>query len=170
VRADELVDHVDSEQGRQGRLVVAPTLQLPDHPEVYVIGDAAYLTDEHGQPLPMVAPVAMQQADVAAGNIRRSIAGAPLEPFEYRDPGELATIGRNAAVAHIGRWKFTGFPAWLVWLVVHILQLIGFRNRLIVLINWIWDYIFYDRAIRLIEPEHLEKRSFSVEKPEHASD
>ena len=170
VRAEELTDHVGSEQGRQGRLVVEPTLQLPGHPEVFAIGDAAYLTDEQGKPLPMVAPVAMQQAKIAAGNIVRMIAGSPLEPFMYKDPGELATIGRNAAVAHIGRWKFTGFPAWLVWLVVHILQLIGFRNRLIVLINWIWDYIFYDRAVRLIEPEHLGQRSFSQERPERISD
>jgi NADH:ubiquinone reductase (H+-translocating) len=97
--------------------------------------------------------VAMQQASVAADNIRRQIAGKPLRAFVYKDPGSLATIGRNAAVAQLGRWEFTGFIAWVLWLVVHLIQLIGFRNRLVVLINWAWDYLFYDRAIRLILSE-----------------
>jgi NADH:ubiquinone reductase (H+-translocating) len=153
VRAEDLTAAVDAGRGRGGRLEVEPSLQLPGRPEVFVIGDAAYLTDPGGQPLPMVAPVAMQQAKVAAENVRRLVAGKALVHFQYKDPGMLATIGRNAAVAHIGRWQFTGFPAWVVWLVVHILQLIGFRNRLIVLINWVWDYLFYDRPIRMIEPD-----------------
>lgn len=152
VRAAELVDTIDVEHGKLGRMVVEQTLQIPGHPEVFAIGDAAYLEDENGRPLPMVAPVAMQQADIAVENIRRSLAGQPLREFEYHDPGSLATIGRSAAVANLGRWQFTGFTAWVVWLVVHIMQLIGFRNRLFVLISWVWDYIFYDRAVRLIEP------------------
>ena len=150
VRAVDLTHTLGVPQGSLGRIKVTPTLQLADHPEVFVIGDAAYLEDKNGKPLPMVAPVAMQQAATAAGNIRSLLAGKPLRPFVYKDPGTLATIGRNAAVAHLGRWNFTGFLAWWVWLVVHLVQLIGFRNRLIVLINWAWDYIFYDRAIRLI--------------------
>ena len=150
VRAVGLADRLGMPQGSLGRIKVTPTLQLADHPEVFVIGDAAFLQDRDGKPLPMVAPVAIQQAGVAARNISSLIAGKPLHPFVFKDPGTLATIGRNAAVALLGRWQFTGFFAWWVWLVVHLAQLIGFRNRLVVLINWAWDYIFYDRAIRLI--------------------
>jgi NADH dehydrogenase len=153
VRAAGLADQLPVEKGRQGRIKVTPTLQLPQYPKVFVIGDAAYLEDENGQPLPMVAPVAIQQANLAVANIRRLVSGEPLREFHYKDPGALATIGRNAAVAHLGRWNFTGFLAWVTWLVVHIFQLIGFRNRLIVLINWAWDYIFYDRGVRLIIPQ-----------------
>jgi len=134
---------------RQGRIAVEPTLQVPGHPDVYVVGDAAWVERE-GAPLPMMAPVAIQMAETAARNIVRQIAGRAPEPFRYRDPGSLATIGRSAAVAYIHGLSFTGFPAWVVWLVVHLVQLIGFRNKLLVLINWAWDYFFYDRAVRLI--------------------
>jgi NADH dehydrogenase len=89
-------------------------------------------------------------AELAVDNILKQIAGDPVTEFEYRDPGSLATIGRNAAVASIQGLKFSGFIAWIVWLVVHLIQLIGFRNRVLVLINWAWDYFFYDRAVRLI--------------------
>ena len=134
---------------RQGRIMVEPTLQVPGHPEVYVVGDAAWL--EHARaPLPMMAPVAIQMAETAARNIRRRLAGRAPEALRYRDPGSLATIGRSAAVAYIHGLSFTGFPAWVVWLVVHLVQLIGFRNKLLVLLNWAWDYFFYDRAVRLI--------------------
>jgi NADH dehydrogenase len=152
VRAAPVVDQAPTAKGSQGRVKIGPTLQMPEHPEVFVIGDSAYLETTEGHPLPMVAPVAMQQAAVATRNIALMIAGRPVQKFVYRDPGSLATIGRNAAVARLGRWQFTGFFAWLVWLVVHLYQLIGFRNRLVVLINWAWDYIFYDRPIRLILP------------------
>src|SRR5881397_696758 len=134
---------------RQGRVPVEPTLQVPGHPEIYVIGDAAYL-EVDGAPLPMMAPVAIQMAEAAVANIRAGLRGAPPVVFRYRDPGSLATIGRNAAVAYIRGIGFTGFPAWVVWLVVHIIQLIGFRNKLFVLLNWAWDYFFYERAARLI--------------------
>src|SRR5438105_1694937 len=134
---------------RQGRVPVAPTLEVPEHPDIYVIGDAAYL-EVNGAPLPMMAPVAIQMARTAAANIRRRLAGQPPATFDYHDPGSLATIGRNAAVAYIRGIAFTGFPAWVVWLVVHIIQLIGFRNKLFVLLNWAWDYFFYERAARLI--------------------
>ncbi len=129
---------------RQGRVAVEPTLQVPGHP-----GDAAYL-EAGGEPLPMMAPVALQMAETAATNIRRQLAGQPPLAFQYRDPGSLATIGRNAAVAYIRGISFTGFTAWVVWLVVHIIQLIGFRNKLFVLLNWAWDYFLYERAARLI--------------------
>jgi NADH dehydrogenase len=137
-----------------GRVKVEPTLQLAGHPEVFVIGDAAYL-EAQGPSLPMMAPVAIQMGETVARSIRRLLAGDQAVPFVYKDPGSLATIGRNAAVARIHGVSFTGFPAWVVWLVVHIIQLIGFRNRLFVLTNWAWDYFFYDRAVRLItDPTH----------------
>jgi NADH dehydrogenase len=151
-RAARLAGLIGADLGRQGRVRVEATLQLPNHPEVYVIGDASYL-EADGRPLPMMAPVAIQMAETAASNIRRQVDGRAPEPFRFRDPGSLATIGRNAAVAHIRGIGFRGFPAWVVWLVVHLVQLIGFRSRLIVLINWAWDYLFYDRGARLITRE-----------------
>lgn len=150
VQAEKLADTLGLPQKRQGRIAVLPTLQTGQYPEVFVIGDAAYLEDNNGQPLPMVAPVAMQQAKVAAANVVALLQKQSLVQFVYKDPGSLATIGRNAAVAQFGRFKFRGWLAWCMWLVVHIIQLIGFRNRLLVLINWAWDYFFYDRAVRLI--------------------
>ena len=133
----------------QGRFGVTPTLQHPEHPEVYVIGDAAHFEDG-GRPLPMVAPVAIQMGKHAARNIRHALRGETLQPFHYRDQGTLATIGRNAAVADVYGVKATGFLAWVMWLGIHIVQLIGFRNKLFVLVNWAWDYFFYERAARLI--------------------
>ncbi len=150
VRAEGLVDTLGVRQGKLGRVVVQPTLQLPDYPEVFVLGDAAYL-EEAGQPLPMMAPVAMQQAETVAVNLIHLEFGEPLQAFAFKDPGSLATIGRNEAVARLGTLHFHGFVAWVLWLVVHLVQLIGFRNRLLVLINWAWDYFFYDRAVRIIE-------------------
>lgn len=152
VRASSLADTLGVEQDRLRRVRVAPTLQVPEYPEVFVIGDLASLDGPDGKPLPMVAPVAIQQARTAAENILRLLEGKEPEAFTYRDPGVMATIGRNQAVAWIGRWKVRGYLAWLMWLVVHIYQLIGFRNRLAVLIDWAWSYIFYERAARLIGP------------------
>ena len=149
VQAAGLAERLGIPTARLGRVPVLPTLQLSAHPEVFVIGDAAYLEADNA-PLPMMAPPAMQMGQIAAENIVRLMAGMPCEAFRYRNPGALATIGRNAAVAYIHGIPFKGFPAWVVWLVVHIIQLIGFRNRLFVLINWAWDYFFYDRAVRLI--------------------
>lgn len=149
VQAAGLTARLGLSTARQGRVAVAPTLEVPGHPEIYVIGDAAYL-EVAGAPLPMMAPVAIQMAETVARNIRRRLAGREAVPFDYHDPGSLATIGRNAAVAYIRGISFTGFPAWVVWLVVHLIQLIGFRNKLFVLLNWAWDYFFYERAARLI--------------------
>ena len=148
-RAAGLNDRLGLATARQGRIAVEPTLQVAGHPEVYVIGDAAY-RETNGVPLPMVAPVAIQMAETVARNIVRTLRGAPLREFRYRDQGTLATIGRNAAVAHVFGLQLSGFPAWVMWLVVHIIQLIGFRNKLFVLLNWAWDYFFYERAARLI--------------------
>ncbi len=153
VRAAELADHLAVQQTAAGRLQTEATLQLPRHPEVFVIGDAAYFANGDGQALPMLATVAQQQAKAAVKNIRAMLAGEKPEAFHYRDPGLLATIGRNAAVAHIGGLSFSGFIAWAIWVVLHIYRLIGFRNRLVVLINWAWDYVFYESQVRLITRE-----------------
>ena len=153
VRAAELTDRLGVQQAAGKRVRVGSTLQLPQHPEVFVIGDAAYVEDEKGQPLPMLATVAQQQAKAAAKNIRNILRGKKPEPFHYKDPGLLATIGRNAAVARIWGLSFSGFIAWAIWVVLHIYRLIGFRNRLVVLINWAWDYFFYDNQVRLITRE-----------------
>jgi NADH dehydrogenase len=153
VRAAELADGLGAQQAAAGRLLTEATLQLPNHPEVFVIGDAAYLTNGDGRPLPMLATVAQQQAKAAVENIKRMLNGEQPEPFHYRDPGLLATIGRNAAVARIWGLSFSGFVAWVIWVALHIYRLIGFRNRLVVLINWAWDYFFYDTQVRLITKE-----------------
>jgi NADH:ubiquinone reductase (H+-translocating) len=153
VRAAEITDRLGVQQASAGRVRVEPTLQLPQHPEVFVVGDAAYVEDSRGQPLPMLATVAQQQAKVAASNIQRLLKDESPQPFQYEDPGLLATIGRNAAVARIWGLSFSGFVAWVIWVALHIYRLIGFRNRLVVLINWAWDYFFYDNQVRLITRE-----------------
>jgi NADH:quinone reductase (non-electrogenic) len=153
VRAAELTDRLGVQQAAAGRIRVQPTLQLPQHPEVFILGDAAYLEDEEGQPLPMLSTVAIQQGTTTAQNIQRILRGQSAAPFHYKDPGLLATIGRNAAVARIWGLSFSGFIAWLIWVFLHIYRLIGFRNRLIVLINWAWDYFFYENQVKLITRE-----------------
>ena len=153
VRSAEITDRLGVPQTVGRRIRVEPTLQLPGHPEVFVIGDAAYLEDEHGQSLPMLATVAQQEAKAAARNIEKILKGKQPKPFHYKDPGLLATIGRNAAVAHIWGLSFSGFIAWVIWVVLHIYRIIGFRNRILVLINWAWDYFFYENQVRLITKE-----------------
>ncbi|MFO7537223.1 MAG: NAD(P)/FAD-dependent oxidoreductase [Chloroflexota bacterium] len=141
---------------RNGTVPVQPTLQVDGLPQVYVVGDLAYF-EEKGQSLPMLAPVAMQQGEWAARNILRHLNGEAPQPFSYRDRGSMATIGRNAAVARLYGRNFTGFIAWLVWVFVHIQELIGFRNRLVVLINWAYNYIAFERMVRLILPAKLTR-------------
>ena len=136
-----------------GRVRTGATLQLEDHSNVYVVGDAAYLETGNGQPLPMLSTVAIQQGNLVAENIQRAIKGLEQKVFRYQDPGLLATIGRNAAVARIWGLSFSGFIAWLIWVALHIYRIIGFRNRLVVLITWAWDYFFYDNQVRLITRE-----------------
>jgi NADH dehydrogenase len=149
VKAIDLLDRLNIQQDRLSRAIVNKTLQLPDHPEVFVIGDAAHF-EQDGRPLPMVAPVAIQQADVAADNILNMISGKSLQQFTYKDVGNMATIGRNAAVVHIDGIKLKGFISWLLWSIIHIWRLIDFRNRTVVFLKWIWDYWFYERAVRII--------------------
>jgi len=135
---------------RAGRVLVDPDLSIPGHPEVFVIGDLAALQNEKGSLLPGVAPVALQEGLAAARNIERDLRGQPRTPFHYFDKGSLATIGRNAAVAQFGKVHLSGFLGWLSWLFVHIFFLIGFRNRVIVLFQWAWSYLTYERGARLI--------------------
>lgn len=144
---------------RAGRVRVEADLTVPGHPEIFVIGDLASFTQPDGTPLPGVAPVAAQQGRHAAANLQRTIEGRPRLPFHYRDRGNLATIGRAAAVADFGKLQFSGLPAWLLWLFVHIFFLIGFRNRVAVLLNWAWDYFAFRRAARLItgDPNRKEQ-------------
>jgi NADH dehydrogenase len=135
---------------RAGRVLVQPDLSVPDHSNVFVIGDLAALADENGKMLAGVAPVAIQQGQWVAEAIGRDLERQPRGALRYHDKGSLATIGRAAAVADFGRFKLSGYFAWLAWLFVHILYLIGFRNRLLVMIQWAWSYMTYDRGARLI--------------------
>ena len=135
---------------RAGHVRVAPDLSIPGHPEAFAIGDMATLDDEHGRPLPGLAPVAIQQGRAVAANVLRRLGGEPTQPFRYWDKGTIATIGRAAAVAVIGPFRLTGLLAWLTWLFVHIMFLIGFRNRFLVLFQWAWAYVTWQRGARLI--------------------
>ncbi len=152
-KAAEIIDSLGVEQAGMGRVRVAPSLQLPQFPDAFVIGDAAFVVNGNGQPLPMLSTVAIQQGKVAAKNIRRMVEGKQPLPFHYKDPGLLATVGRNAAVARIFGISFSGFIAWMIWVFLHIYRIIGFRNRIIVMFNWAWDYFFYDNQVRLITKE-----------------
>ncbi|HEY6304643.1 MAG TPA: NAD(P)/FAD-dependent oxidoreductase [Terriglobales bacterium] len=135
---------------RAGRVLVQPDLSVPGHPEAFVIGDLAALKDENGKLLPGVAAVAIQQGDWVAETIARDLQYQPRRNFHYHDKGSLATIGRAAAVAQFGKFELSGYFAWLAWLFIHILFLIGFRNRLLVMIQWAWSYLTYERGARLI--------------------
>jgi len=140
---------------RVGRVKVQADLTVPGHPEVFVVGDLAYL-EQDGQPIPGVAPAAIQQGRHAVRNIRRRLTEKPLETFRYRDRGSMATLGRSAAVAEIGRLHMSGLPAWLSWLCIHIFFLIGYRNRLVVLFEWAKSYLTFQRSARLILHESSE--------------
>ena len=150
VAASPAARWLEAEADRAGRVRVTPALTLPDHPEIFVIGDTALALDGAGKPLPGVAPVAKQQGIHVARSILARLAGKPVPPFRYRHPGNLATIGRAQAVADFGRLRLTGQLAWLLWGVVHIAFLIGFRNRLAVLLDWLWAYVSFKRGARLI--------------------
>ena len=135
---------------RAGRVLVEPELTIPGHKEVFVLGDLAAARQRDGSFVPGVAPAAIQAGQHTAKNLVRAVEGQPLRPFRYKDKGSLATIGRAAAVADFGRLRFGGFLAWLAWLVIHIFFLIGFRNRFLVITQWAWAYLTYQRGARLI--------------------
>jgi NADH:quinone reductase (non-electrogenic) len=134
---------------RAGRVIVAPDLSVPQHPDIYVIGDLASVQSE-GKPVPGIAPAAKQMGTHVAKNILRRIRGEQPLAFRYRDYGQLATIGRSAAVAYFGSFKLSGYPAWLAWVVAHIYFLINFRNRLVVMIDWVWAYWTMQRGARIV--------------------
>ncbi|MBW3600715.1 MAG: NAD(P)/FAD-dependent oxidoreductase [Planctomycetes bacterium] len=139
---------------RAGRVIVEPDCSLPGHPAIYVVGDLAHFAHDGGEPLPGVAPVAIQQGDYVARRIGDRLHGAETPPFRYRDYGRMATIGRTAAVAEIGRWKMSGRLAWIAWLFVHLMYIVGFQNRVLVLLQWAGNYLTRNRSARLITAEH----------------
>lgn len=177
VRGHPLAEIADLPLDKGKRVVVQPTLQVSNCPNLYVIGDMASF-EEDGQQLPMLAPVATQQGRHAAANIMRQIREQDPAPFHYRERGTMATVGRNAAVAELFDYAFTGFIAWLIWLAVHLFNLIGFRNRLAVLTNWAYSYLLFEQVVRLIlpqmdrapDPDELEPEPAEAEPEPAASD
>lgn len=171
VAANPLGRMLGAPVNKRGLVEVGPDLSVPGHPEIFVIGDLAAAKDGQGRPLPGLAPVALQEGRFVARAIGRDLRGQPRGAFRYNDKGSLATIGRAAAVGQIKRWKVHGFLAWILWLFVHILYLVGFRNRMLVLIQWGWSYITYDRSARLItgptefELEHKDEVERKGESP-----
>lgn len=144
-----LAEKTDTKLDKAGRVIVEPDLSIPGHPDVFVIGDLAYV-EQDGAPLPGVAPVAMQQGRYVAKMIKHRLAGKPYRPFHYNDRGQLATIGRARAVADLKGIRFSGYPAWLLWLFVHLMFLVEFQNRVLVLIQWAWHYFTRNRGARII--------------------
>ncbi len=150
LRASSLAEALPGTRASSGRLVVDESLRVADHPEIYAIGDMVQVGPPGAPALPMLAPVAIQQGALVADNILRQARGQRPKRFRYKDHGSMVTIGRSAAVARIYGLRLSGFIAWLTWLTVHLVWLIGFRNRALVLVNWAWNYLTYDRAVRLI--------------------
>ncbi|MES2344821.1 MAG: NAD(P)/FAD-dependent oxidoreductase [Chlamydiota bacterium] len=149
-QASPLLQTLDVPLDRQGRAIVGPDLSIPYHPEIFVIGDAAHAIGKNGKPLPGVAPTAIQQGKYVARIIRENLSQQNRPPFKYLDKGSMATIGKSKAIAMVGKFQFSGFPAWFAWCFIHILYLIGFRNRLGVLIEWFWCIISGQRGARII--------------------
>ena len=149
VAASPLAKSLGAPLDRAGRVKVDEALRVPGHPEVFVLGDLASVLQD-GAPVPGVAQAALQGGEQTALNVMRAIRGQVLEPFAYTDLGSMATIGRNDAVAVLGKAQFSGFFAWLMWLFVHVMALVGFRNRLAVIFSWAWSYVTFNRGSRLI--------------------
>jgi NADH dehydrogenase len=149
VAASDLARSLPATLDRAGRVRVGQDLTIPGHPEVFVVGDLAAM-EQDGHPLPGVAQVAIQQGRHAARAICDAIEGKPHAPFRYRNYGNMATIGRAAAIADFGWLRLSGWPAWLAWLFLHVMKLVGFRNRLAGLLQWSWAYFTYQRSVRLI--------------------
>jgi NADH dehydrogenase len=158
VKANPLSDRLNLEQGPNGRLVVNDDLSLPNHPDSFAIGDMAASTDENGAFDPQLAPVAIQGGSHVSQQILRKIAGQETEAFHYSNPGKMATVGVNAAVAELpGGLKLSGFPAWILWVFLHIMKLVGFRSRVLVFLDWVYNYFTYNRTSRLIYGERFDK-------------
>jgi len=145
-----LADRAGAPLDRAGRVLVEPDLTVPGHPEIHVIGDLATFTHQGGKPLPGVAPVAMQQGRYVAEAIVRKLQNKPIKPFHYFNKGNLATVGRNKAVADFGFLRVAGFPAWFLWVFVHLMYLVEFENRLLVFVEWVYNYLTRNRGARLI--------------------
>lgn len=172
VQPSALGKKIGVELDRSGRVVVEPDLSLKNYPEVFVIGDMAHFKDKDGKPLPGLAPVAMQQGKFAAENILRIVKNRLPRKFEYRDKGQMATIGKHKAVVQMDRIKFGGWFAWVTWLVVHIYYLVGFRNRVSVLAQWAWSFLFSRRSARLIVNKSwhsYEERALPAPSPDYIS-
>ena len=168
--ARKLADAAGAEVDRAGRIKILPDLTVPNHPEIFPIGDLANCPGPDGKPLPGVAPTAIQQGQFAAAVIKARIAGTdPPKVFKYKDYGMMATIGRRKAVAQLGKLKFTGAIAWLLWLLVHLMSLVKFENRLLVLFQWGWSYITYNRTARLITGKELPVKTRVAPEPAAAS-
>ncbi|MFP4069915.1 MAG: NAD(P)/FAD-dependent oxidoreductase [Verrucomicrobiota bacterium] len=151
VRASPVCDHLGVEQDKAGRLKVRPDCSLPGHPEVFALGDIVHLTDAKGQAVPGISPAAIQMGKYVSRVISHQLdGGRDSPPFAYFDKGNMATLGRSKAVARIGKLEFSGFTAWMAWLGVHLIFLIGFRNKLTVLIQWFYSYVTYRRGARII--------------------
>jgi NADH:ubiquinone reductase (H+-translocating) len=150
VRASDVGRSTGAPLARQSRIQVDGTLQVPGHPVVFVIGDLAGASHGEQQMLPMLIPVAMQAGKHVAASISEMVGHGGARAFRYRDPGIMATIGRNSAVAQIRGFHFSGFVGWIIWLTVHLINVISFRSKVLVLVNWAWDYLFFDRPVRLI--------------------
>jgi len=157
VRASPLGAMLGEKTDKAGRVLVNQYLNLAKHPEVFVIGDLAWFIDSKGNTLPGIAPVAIQMGNSVADNIDRDLRHESRKPFVYLDKGTMATIGRAAAVAVVGKLHLSGLIAWMAWLFIHILYLIGFRNRLVVMIEWTWAYLRFEKAARLITGENAEE-------------
>ncbi|MBI1914297.1 MAG: NAD(P)/FAD-dependent oxidoreductase [Planctomycetes bacterium] len=145
-----LAESAGGQTDRVGRVVVQPDLTVPGHPELFVIGDLASCSGPDGKPLPGVAPVAMQQGRYVAQLIQMRLKGRPMPPFVYKNKGNMATIGRARAVAEVGWLRLNGYLAWLAWLFIHLMYIVGFQNRLLVLMQWAWSYVTRGRSSRLI--------------------
>ncbi len=154
VRATALTARLGAPLNRAGHVLINRDLTLPGYHNAFAIGDMSYL-EQDGKPLPGVSPVAMQMGRCVARNIKNDLAGKPYEEFRYLDKGSMATIGRKAAIAELGKLHLSGFMAWMAWLLVHIFFLIGFRNRFAVIFNWAWSYFTYQRGARLITGRRL---------------
>jgi NADH dehydrogenase len=147
---NKLAESADIELDRAGRVIVESDCSVPGHPEVFVIGDLAHFENGKGESLPPVATVAMQQGEFVGRAIRNRIEGRSVKPFRYKDRGSMAVIGRKAAVANLNVLRLSGYPAWLLWLFVHLMYLVGFENRLVVFVQWAYNYFTKNRGARLI--------------------
>jgi NADH dehydrogenase len=147
------------ETDRAGRVFVNPDLSLPNYKNILIVGDMASLKQKNGEPVPGVAPAAMQMGDFAADLILGELKGKPRKEFNYVDKGTMATIGRRRAIADLRGWKFSGFIAWLMWIFLHVALLIGFRNRFAVMFEWFWAYMTRERSARLITGDAHDLRN-----------